>query len=147
MNNLFPAPMLFALLVFPHNLSAQSATHCPMTADDSNCVRVVACIGNEGVWFNGHVFGRGEGTFSGTTSTGLMCEGTWMSRNAVGLGQADVMCKDGRKGRVYTYQDEYTHSGGSGRHAFRGKDQNLVRNKCTVIFAWGHRRTYCLSPP
>ena len=54
-------------------------------------------------------FGRGEGTFSGATSTGLMCERTWMSRNAFGLGQADVMCEDGRKGRVfYTYQDEYT---------------------------------------
>ena len=109
MNNLFPATMLFTLLVFPQNLSAQSATHCPMTADDANCVRVVACIGDEGVWFNGRAFGRGEGTFSGTTSTGLMCEGTWMSRNAFGLGQADVMCEDGRKGRVfYTYQDEYT---------------------------------------
>ena len=109
MDNLFPAPMLFALLVFPHNLSAQSATHCPMTADDANCVRVVACIGDEGVWFNGRAFGRGEGTFSGTTSTGLMCEGTRMSRNAFGLGQADVMCDDGSKGRVfYTYQDEYT---------------------------------------
>ena len=32
-----------------------------------------------------------------------------MSRNAFGLGQANVMCEDGRKGRVfYTYQDEYT---------------------------------------
>ena len=60
MNNLFPATMLFALLVFPQNLSAQSATHCPMTADDANCVRVVACIGDEGVWFNGRAFGRGE---------------------------------------------------------------------------------------
>ena len=109
MNNRFRATMLFALFLFPQNLSAQSATHCPMTADDSNCVRVVAYIGAEGVWFNGRAFGRGEGTFSGTTSTGLMCEGTWMSRNAFGLGQADVMCGDGRKGRVfYTYQDEYT---------------------------------------
>ena len=80
-----------------------------MTADDANCVRVVACIGDEGVWFNGRAFGRGEGTFSGTTSTGQMCEGTWMSCNAFGLGQADVMCGDGRQGRVfYTYQDEYT---------------------------------------
>ena len=114
--------MLFALLVFPQNLSAQSATHCPMTANDANCVRVVACIGNEGAWFNGRAFGRGEGTFSGTTSTDLMCERTWMSCNAFGLGQADVMCEDGSKGRVfYTYQDEYTgiavgqgalHSGG-----------------------------------
>ena len=74
MNYLFPAPMLFALLVFPQDISAQSSTHCPMTADDSNYVRVVACIGDEGVWFNGRAFGRGEGTFSGTTSTGLMCE-------------------------------------------------------------------------
>ena len=32
-----------------------------------------------------------------------------MSRNAFGLGQADVMCEDGCKGRVfYTYQDDYT---------------------------------------
>jgi hypothetical protein len=109
MNNLFPATMHFALMVLPQNLSAQSATHCPMTADNANCVRVVACIGDEGVWFNGRAFGRGEGTFSGTTSTGLMCEGTWMSRNAFGLGPADVMCEDGRAGRVfYTYQDEYT---------------------------------------
>ena len=109
MNNLFPATMLFALLVFPQNLSAQYATHCPITADDANCVRVVACIGYEGVWFNKRAFGRGEGTFSGTTSMGLMCEGTWMSRNAFGLGQTDVQCEDGRKRRVfYTYQDEYT---------------------------------------
>ena len=61
MDNLFPAQMLFALLVFLHNFSAQSATHCPMTADDSNCVRVVACIGDEGVWFNGRAFGQGYG--------------------------------------------------------------------------------------
>ena len=109
MNTLFPTTMLFALLVFPQNLSAQSATHCPMTADDANCVRVVACIGDEGVWFNGRAFGRGEGKFSGATSDGLMCNGTWMSRNVFGLGQADVLCEDGRQGRVfYTYQDEYT---------------------------------------
>lgn len=61
MNNRFPATMLFALFLFPQNLSAQSATHCPMTADDSNCVRVVAYIGDEGVWFNGRAFGQGYG--------------------------------------------------------------------------------------
>ena len=35
------------------NLSAQSATHCPMTANDANCVRVVACIGDEGAMHSG----------------------------------------------------------------------------------------------
>ena len=74
-----------------------------MTADDANCVRVVACIGDEGVWFNGRDFGRGEGTFSGTTSTGLMCEETSMSSNTFGLGQANVKCEDGRKGLFFLY--------------------------------------------
>ncbi|PRY78068.1 hypothetical protein CLV80_10430 [Yoonia maritima] len=32
-----------------------------------------------------------------------------MSRNAFGLGQADVTCEDGMQGKVfYTYQDPYT---------------------------------------
>ena len=87
MHTSFVAAALFSVVLFPQNLSAQSETACPMTGDDSNCVRVVACIGDQGVWFNGRAFGRGEGTFSGTTSTGLMCGGTWMSRNAFGLGQ------------------------------------------------------------
>jgi len=141
MNNLFPAPMLFALLVFPQNLSAQSATHCPMTADDANCVRVVACIGDEGVWFNGRAFGRGEGTFSGTTSTGLMCEGTWMSRNAFGLGQADVMCGDGRKGRVfYTYQDEYTGTAVGQGAMHSGENSALTNSVTDNRFALGRRQ-------
>ena len=107
MHTSFVAAALFSVVLFPQNLSAQSETACPMTGDDSNCVRVVACIGDQGVWFNGRAFGRGEGTFSGTTSTGLMCGGTWMSRNAFGLGQGDIICENGQKGRVfYTYQDE-----------------------------------------
>ena len=72
-----------------------------MTVGNANCVCVVACIGDESVWFNGRAFGRGEGTFSGTTLTNLMCERTWMSRNAFGLGQADFMCEDRRKGPVF----------------------------------------------
>ena len=109
MHTSFVAAALFSVVLFPHNLSAQSETACPMTGDDSNCVRVVACIGDQGVWFNGLAFGRGEGTFSETTSTGLMCGGTWMSRNAFGLGLGDITCENGQKGRVfYTYQDEST---------------------------------------
>ena len=69
-----------------------------------------------------------------------------MSRNAFGLGQADVMCEDGRKGRVfYTYQDEYTGTAvGQGAMHSGAKKKNLVRHKCTGIFARGHRRTDCL---
>ena len=102
MHTSFVAAALFSVVLFPQNLSAQSETAYLMTGDDSNCVRVVACIGDQGVWFNGRAFGRGEGTFSGTTSTGLMCGGTWMSRNAFGLGQGDITCENGQKGRVFT---------------------------------------------
>jgi len=106
MHTSFVAAALFSVVLFPHDLSAQSETACPMTRDDSNCVRVVACIGDQGVWFNGRALGRSEVTFSGTTSTGLMCAGTWMSRNAFGLGQGDITCENEQKGRVfYTYQD------------------------------------------
>ena len=132
MNNLFPATMLFALLVFPQNLSAQSATQCPMTADDANCVRVVPCIGNKGVWFHGRAFRRGE-EISRTTSTGLICERTWMSRNAFGLGQADVTCEDGRKGRVfYTYQDEYTGTA-VGQRPMHSGEKIKIRSGTNVL--------------
>lgn len=90
-------------------LSAQTNTSCLMTEDQDNCVRVVACIGDDGQWFNGRAFGRGEGVFAGTVSDGTLCEGTWMEQNVFGLGQADVSCADGRQGAVfYTYQDSVT---------------------------------------
>ncbi|OUD09020.1 hypothetical protein BVC71_09915 [Marivivens niveibacter] len=89
--------------------NAQSRTSCHLTDDNNNCNRVVACVGNEGTWFNGRAFGRGEGEFSGKMSDGTECNGTWMSQNWMGLGQADVTCENGNKGRVYyTYQDPYT---------------------------------------
>lgn len=109
MNKFQSLGVLLAVSVIPNTLIAQSNTYCPMTSDRQNCVRVLACIGDEGVWFNGRAFGRGEGTFSGTTSDGQQCAGTWVSRNFFGLGQADVTCENGQTGRVlYTYQDEHT---------------------------------------
>ena len=97
--------------------AAQSDTACRLTDDSDNCNRVVACVGDQGRWFNGRAFGRGEGTFAGTINDGVTCDGTWMSRNWLGLGQADVTCSDGMSGRVYyTYQDPYTGTAiGKGR--------------------------------
>jgi len=89
--------------------TAQAHTSCAPAEDQSDCVRVVACVGEEGLWFNGRAFGRGAGDFSGALSDGTACTGTWMSRNFLGLGQADVACENGMTGRVYyTYQDSYT---------------------------------------
>lgn len=88
---------------------AQEATLCPLTDDQSNCVRVLACIGTEGRWFHGRAFGRGEGSLAGEINDGTTCTGAWTSRNRFGLGQANVECDDGMSAAVfYTYQHEYT---------------------------------------
>ncbi len=89
--------------------NAQTMTSCSLTDDQKNCNRVVACVGDDGLWFNGRAFGRGEGTFSGTLSDGTNCGGDWVSRNLFGVGEAHITCEDGQKGTVfYTYQDAYT---------------------------------------
>ncbi|MBC2834163.1 hypothetical protein [Paragemmobacter straminiformis] len=84
-------------------------TVCLVTDDSGSCSRILACIGTEGRWFNGRAFGRGEGWLSGKTDDGVACSGTWVTRNALGLGQADVTCSDGMTVSVfYSYQDYYT---------------------------------------
>lgn len=94
-------------------------TTCPLTHEQTNCVRVLACYGTQGMWFHGRSFGRGEGTLAGLRSDGAACAGTWTARNAFGLGQADVACDDGDTVTViYTYQEEYTGTAiGYGRSA------------------------------
>jgi hypothetical protein len=84
-------------------LPARAQTLCPMTGDQENCVRILACLGEEGRWFHGRAFGRGEGTLAGVTDDGVACTGQWTSRNIVGLGQADVSCDDGATIRVIYY--------------------------------------------
>ena len=82
---------------------------CPMTDDGSNCVRILARIGEQGRWFHGRAFGRGTGTLAGVMNDGVTCAGDWVSRNAFGTGQASVVCDDGLSVTViYFYQDEYT---------------------------------------
>ncbi len=100
---------LSALPAAPPERGIHQAGACELTGNQSSCSRVVACIGVEGVWFNGRAFGRGEGGLDGMLSTGAQCKGRWVQQNLVGLGQADVTCDDGMTTTVlYTYQDAYT---------------------------------------
>jgi len=85
------------------------APTCSMRADQSSCVRVLACIGTEGLWFNGRAFGQGTGVVAGLMSDGVQCTGRWKNRNAMGLGQADVTCDNGVEVMVFYYiQDNFT---------------------------------------
>lgn len=109
---MFRQSLPFAFALFATSAAAQDATGatlCPLTDDNSNCTRVLACIGDQGRWFHGRSFGRGAGWLSGVTDDGATCTGTWVQQNAFGLGQADVTCSDGMTVTVYYYyQDPYT---------------------------------------
>lgn len=104
-------PVLCAMTVLSAISPAYAAENsCPASDDDDNCTRVLACVGDTGRWFNGRAFGRGEGTFAGLVNDGTACSGTWVSRNAYGVGQGNVQCDDGMESTVlYFFQDE--HSG------------------------------------
>ena len=103
------------------------ASLCPMTDDQANCVRILACIGEQGRWFHGRALGRGQGTLAGVVNDGVHCAGTWTSRNAFGTGQANVVCDDGMEATViYFYQDQYTGTA-------EGKG---ISNREEVVTAW-----------
>ncbi len=110
-----------AQLLTPPTPSQQSSLRqagaCETTNDQASCSRIVACIGDDGKWFNGRAFGRGAGVLEGQISNGATCKGRWVERNVLGLGQADVECDDGMTTTVlYTYQDAYTGTAiGNGR--------------------------------
>ncbi|MQY42077.1 hypothetical protein GG681_05455 [Epibacterium sp. SM1969] len=59
------------------------------------CVRVLACIGDEGVYFDGQARGEGVGIILGRTNTGLQCSGHWGAHEQLGAGRARLKCGDG----------------------------------------------------
>lgn len=109
---MFRQSLPLTLALFATSATAQDATGatlCPLTDDNSNCTRVLACIGDQGRWFHGRSFGRGAGWLSGVTDDGATCTGTWVQQNAFGLGQADVTCSDGMTVTVYYYYQDPLH--------------------------------------
>ncbi|MEM8872200.1 MAG: hypothetical protein AAGE38_17495 [Pseudomonadota bacterium] len=98
-----------AFLLCAATAAAQSPGACPTTTDQTNCVRVLACIGDTGRYFEGRSLGRGSGTLAGLINRTVTCIGIWTERNDDGLGQADVTCNDGLEVTVlYTYQEPFT---------------------------------------
>ena len=120
-----PALALSAWLALAMPTNAQTAD-CPVTEDRTSCTRMLACIGNEGVWFDGRSFGRGYGTLAGHTSDGALCTGRWTSSTVLGFGQAEVACDDGFAVTVlFYYQEPYT---GTALGRGLGSDGRMVRS-------------------
>jgi len=89
-------------------VAAQQAEICEnVPFDTANCVRVLACVGDSGLYFDGQAHGWDTGTVSGALSDGTACSGTW---DSTGLpGTSEMTCDDGTQiGVVYTTIDNTT---------------------------------------
>jgi hypothetical protein len=109
----FCLPFLAATLIAGSAWAQEVDPSCEIGAaeigDRDACSPIVACFESYGVYFTGRAIGWNEGTLAGKTSDGAVCTGNWMSRNALGLGQATFACDDGTMGTAFfTYQDSLT---------------------------------------
>ena len=82
----------------------------------SNCVRVLACLGSEGLWFDGQAHGWDTGDVVGQLSTGQPCAGSWSSNGLFGTGFSSMECAGGLSARVlyHTLHNETGTVEGSG---------------------------------
>lgn len=101
--------------ILPVTLCAATAAHPQATSCQSiagsaeNCVRVLACVGMNGVYFDGQARGWNEGTVKGVMSTGVTCRGTWTADGPLGAGMSRLQCDNGIEiGVIYHTQDNET---------------------------------------
>lgn len=110
--HLFRIFSLVAIGLLPQALSAGPSvdTSCALKPGQSdNCVPFVGCIGDDGTYFTGRVFGWGEGTLAASRSDGPTCTGGWRAGAVGDLGQGFMTCDDGVEAVVYYYaQDSET---------------------------------------
>lgn len=65
----------------PELPSIQALPVCEsMPYEQKNCVRVRACVGDQGLWFDGQAHGWDAGEVLGVLSNGVPCVGKWTSR-------------------------------------------------------------------
>lgn len=74
-----------------------------------NCVRVLACIGDQGLYFDGQARGWDTGPVTGAISNGVGCAGRWSANGLGGAGVGEIVCEDGLEiGVIYYTQDNET---------------------------------------
>jgi hypothetical protein len=73
-----------------------------------NCVRALACVGEDGLYFDGRVIGWNEGHVEGALSDGTSCSGKWQANRSTG-GVVELICEDGTAmGVLYSTLDSET---------------------------------------
>ncbi len=73
---------------------------------DENCVRVLACIGDEGLYFDGGALGWDTGSVVGAISDWVTCSGEWTNDGPMGTGVAQLTCSDGNEIDVIYYRQD-----------------------------------------
>lgn len=63
--------------------------------DKANCVRALACLGSEGVYFDGQVHGWDTGIIIGFLDDGTACNGEWIAGGPQTPGRASLICENG----------------------------------------------------
>lgn len=103
---LIAAPVLSDTIILPEiGITPQAAPEpCPnVPGSQASCSRILACVGNDGLWFDGRAVGWDAGIVTGRMSDGSTCEGEWRSGFAFGTGRSVVSCSDGSRGQVIYY--------------------------------------------
>jgi len=102
--------LILPAIIAASSAAAQDSSICrnlPFSA--KNCVRVLACIGDQGVTFDGQARGWDAGAVTGQMSDGTNCSGAWDSNGPMGMGLARLSCSDGTDMDVIYYnQDNLT---------------------------------------
>ena len=76
-----------------------------------SCSRVLACIGEDGTWFDGRAVGWDQGLVTGRLDDGRSCGGVWYYTED-DRARAELVCEDGAWiGVDYTAQDGATGTG------------------------------------
>ncbi|SHH51983.1 hypothetical protein [Marivita hallyeonensis] len=60
--------------------------------DKANCVRALACLGSDGVYFDGQAHGWDTGIVIGYLNDGTACEGNWVAGGTDTPGRASLQC-------------------------------------------------------
>ena len=111
---------------------------CANTRDETNCARTLACIGRQGLWFDGQARGWNEGVLFGQMAYGGVCAGEWAYDGPFNSATASLQCDDGLSANVLYYaQDPET---GTGRA--RGFD-----SKGRMVRAWTGRNVLAFLTP
>jgi hypothetical protein len=102
--------LILPAVIAASSAAAQESSICRnVPFSTKNCVRVLACVGDQGVTFDGQARGWDAGSVTGLMSDGAACHGTWNSNGPLGTGLSQLSCDDGTDIDVIYYnQDNIT---------------------------------------